>query len=597
MALPYGAPEEFIIKSEGVTYRKLAGKESLAEGGKLVKGENDIYAALGRAYAPVTSEISGLNAGGRYSKVPQTYQYLLGMDYPFPTVLTQTRALDGRVFNVHYGEWPLNGIVRENGGKPVDMDMFVGLTDVSASGETQTADWQPGHYEETLTLTEDVVGGGTWSVTSSREDIVTATFWDADENNVFNDLDKSATLIITAHAARSVPVFVTVTYTDRDGIPYTTVPPITVNVTANTQLKPDSARIFPNDVVTVPLETYGTQPGEKLYVVPLTGKLDIHKDGLTITEDGNLVESAPFAWNMTEVDDTLTLRRENEGTAGAKFAVNVPYDYTQPPTDDGYKAEDRADNIAVELAALPASLWEKVKTDGGTGETEQWTWTIDFSEEYAPSAFAVTAPVDPVGYTVTVDDSGKITLTVTDENRFPEDGVELTVALTMDEYEFKLDHTLTVTVPKFGTEELKPAVRWSNEVPGIWTVDFSAYEPDRIEVAAPENAGVSEDGRSIIIPRNERSTYPEDVSLTVIVTRGELRQLYELTVTIPAVLWVQWDENGNIDIDWEDAEINAVKVWTKEGDNGFIEAASWISAETADLEDDGSKDVPPEDGW
>ena len=588
---------EWFTESESATYRQLAGKESLAEGENLVEGVNDIYAALGSAYNPVTAEISGLNAGGRYSKVPQTYQYLQGMDYPFPTVLTQPRS--GMILNVHYGEWPLNGIVRTNGGKPVELDMFTGLIEVPVGEETKTVDWEPGHYEETLALTEDVQNTvGTWSVESKNANVVTARFKNADGQPV-DELTNSTgnynevTLVITAHAASDIPVTVTVKYT-ADGIEYPPMP-ITVNVNANTRLRPDSVRIFPSDTVTVPLETYGTRPGEKLYDVPLTtGRLDIDKDGLTITEGGSLVENAPFAAEMTETDDTaVMLSRGNEGTTGAKFAVNVPYDYTQ----DGYKVEGRADNIAVELLALPASLWEKVKTDSETGETGQWTWTIDFSG-YRPSGFAVTAPEDPEGFTVTGDDSGRITLTLTDEDRFPEDGVELTVELTMDDYGLK--HTLTITVPKPETGELKPSVKWSNEEPGVWTVDFSAYEPDRIEVIAPEAAEVSEDGQSVIITLDEGSAYPESVSLTVILTKGGLRQQYELTVAIPDVQGGRWDENGNswtADIGWENAEINAVKVWAKEGEAEFIEAASWSSAETAALEDDGSEDETPEDSW
>lgn len=586
--LGYEAPR---FEGKCATYRQLAGEESL-DGEELQPDgnggyTNDIYAALGSAYNPVTSDISGLAVGGRYSKVPLTYQYLQGMDYPFPTVLTQTP------FNVHYGEWPLSGIHRANGGKPVELDMFTGLTEISVGGETHTVDWAPRYYEETLTLTENVAGGGIWSVESSDEGTVTATFEGADANGKFTDTAKSAKLKITALAASDVPVTLTVTYTV-NGVTYTTVPSITVNVTANTRLKPDLARIFPNDAVPVPLVTYGTRPGEKLYVVPLTGKLDIDREkGLTITEDGTPVENAPFAAELTETDDTtVMLRRGNEGTAGAKFAVNVPYGYAQ----DDYSVEDRADNIAVELLPLPASLWKQEKTNG---ESAQWTWTIDFSEEYKPSEFEVTAPApeDQEGFTVTDDGTGKITLTLTDEEQFPEAGVELTVTLTMDPAmdEYGLKHTLTITVPKPETGELKPAVKWSAEAPGNWTVDFSAYEPDRIEVAAPDNAKV--DGKSVIITPVEGST---SVSLTVIMTKGDLRQQYELTVAIPEIQRGAWDETGNCwtaEIGLANAEINAVRVWTRADEGEFIEAASWISTETADPEGDGSEDVTPEAGW
>lgn len=100
-----------------------------------------------------TTTKDGAPISGRYSF--GVHLSLLGKNYPFPTILTQTSevASGGRA-NVHYGDWPLSGIRREYGALPVNFDLFA---------DYKTAD-KGAVWEETLTLSGIADHSGSWSV-------------------------------------------------------------------------------------------------------------------------------------------------------------------------------------------------------------------------------------------------------------------------------------------------------------------------------------------------------------------------------------------------------------------------------------------------
>lgn len=59
-----------------------------------------------------TTNSAGTSVSGRYS-FPASTSYLLGKDYPFPTVITQSES--SRTVNVHYGRWGFDGPYFEEG--------------------------------------------------------------------------------------------------------------------------------------------------------------------------------------------------------------------------------------------------------------------------------------------------------------------------------------------------------------------------------------------------------------------------------------------------------------------------------------------------
>ena len=109
-----GAPGNYLdVGAPGVS------EASFAE---LSVGGSAYEALLAARFAPVTTTTStGDPIDGRYSF--GTDRSLLGTNYPFPTILTQSSDLvEGGQAHVHYGDWAVQGILRENGALPVQMD-------------------------------------------------------------------------------------------------------------------------------------------------------------------------------------------------------------------------------------------------------------------------------------------------------------------------------------------------------------------------------------------------------------------------------------------------------------------------------------------
>lgn len=393
-------------EQRAITYRQLAGWEDIYD---KTYGNQSIYQMLNNKqnrnppdcyapYCPVTSEVGGLDMAGRYSYAPKNRLELQGMNYPFPTVLTQPQdpnKPDGGQYNVHYGGWTLQGIERDGGGSPVYLDLFTG----------------PDHTE-TLKLSAGVPAGGTWSADPGGSPAVKAS------------VTQGGKLAIAAEEASDVPVTVTVTY-EAGGVEYSL--PITVYVTANVELRPSAVRVFPNDTVRVTLTPYGLKAGGKDYVA-LAGVLsDLAVSALAPPFSAEVPEPAegelPF----------LTLARTDGPLTGEQVRLLVSYTYTQ----DGYTVIRGQGNgnppMEIIPLDLPAGAWDK--NDG--------TWSISF-EGYELKDLAAELPDGGLaGFEAGVSGSVVSLKRVEPGAAFPADGVKLNITLTLD----GLPHTLTVTVP------------------------------------------------------------------------------------------------------------------------------------------------------
>ena len=375
---------------EAITYQELAGKE--------------IYRKLNAnqtpaPYSPVTSEIGGLAMAGRFSYAPQNRLDLQGRDYPFPTVLTQTRVSDGMVFNVHYGGWPLNGIERTEGGKPIELDMFTRKT-----------------CGEPLKLSTGIPTGGTWTVTGG-DGVV--------EASVIPKPDGTATLTITAVQASDTPVVLTVQY-EVEGARYSL--PITVYVTDIVELRPSTVSLFPSDVVNVALTPFGVIPGGKEYV-------ELDPTGLTIlgATGVNAPVSAEAVMPSESNPDILPgvrLTRGDAETDEKQMRLDVTFTYVQ----DGYPAApaNQAHRIEVNLPDLPEGKWDE------NGRV----WSMDFAQ-YAPEELAVAFPDGALeGFSASVSGTSVTLRKVEIDAELPEK-VKLIVTLTID----GLTHELTIPIP------------------------------------------------------------------------------------------------------------------------------------------------------
>ena len=87
---------------------------------KLLQWLNDALTADQTPFSKVTVEENGARIDGKYSFPGADAQRLNGLNYPFPTILTQQDAY-GRTVCVHYGAWPMYGLYWESTNAVLDL--------------------------------------------------------------------------------------------------------------------------------------------------------------------------------------------------------------------------------------------------------------------------------------------------------------------------------------------------------------------------------------------------------------------------------------------------------------------------------------------
>ena len=261
------------------------------------KTEKGLLAKLKAAgFSTVTTVSSGgASLSGRYSFGSDLS--LLGRDYPFPTILTQSSDLvAGGKANVHYGDWPLAGIRREEGALPVNLDLFADYKAEDGGAVRR----------ETLSL-EGVSGGGSWTVTVQDETIAKAEFL---ENS-----GDTRTLSITALAEGSTVATVTCI---AEGSEYTLT--IEVNVTAELRLAATAdspVLVFTGETVQTPLELRDRNNR------PLAKELaGIELKNVTVELDPDYFASASI-----EQEGGLSLTAAS-GAKPGNTQITVGYDFT-----------------------------------------------------------------------------------------------------------------------------------------------------------------------------------------------------------------------------------------------------------------------------
>ena len=84
-----------------------------------------------KSFSTVTITEQGQNIDGKYS-FPGNDTALQGLNYPFPTVLTQTDIF-GSTVNLHYGRWPRIGLLWEENSQKLDL-----IADIKTKAEDST---------------------------------------------------------------------------------------------------------------------------------------------------------------------------------------------------------------------------------------------------------------------------------------------------------------------------------------------------------------------------------------------------------------------------------------------------------------------------
>ena len=99
--------------------------------GTLLSYLNKNSCTTGIYFSTVTITEQGQNIDGKYS-FPGNDTALQGLNYPFPTVLTQTDIF-GNTVNLHYGRWPRIGLLWEENSRKLDL-----LADIKTKAEDST---------------------------------------------------------------------------------------------------------------------------------------------------------------------------------------------------------------------------------------------------------------------------------------------------------------------------------------------------------------------------------------------------------------------------------------------------------------------------
>ena len=109
-----------------ITYAEMQSSEFLAKLNKNYQSGSSY-----KSFSTVTITEQGQNIDGKYS-FPGNDTALQGLNYPFPTVLTQTDIF-GSTVHVHYGRWPRIGLLWEENSQKLDL-----LADIKTKAEDST---------------------------------------------------------------------------------------------------------------------------------------------------------------------------------------------------------------------------------------------------------------------------------------------------------------------------------------------------------------------------------------------------------------------------------------------------------------------------
>ena len=169
-------------------------------------------------FGTVTVEENGAAIHGKYSFPGANAEMLDGLDFPFPTILTQ-KDVAGRTVNVHYGRWPTSGLYWER--TRATLDLCADRSDEGAPTLTVALYQYPAVTDATVTPEIALVNGtdgllvvGTpqydstakrWTVTftgKGRTGLVIARAT-LDDHTAEMTIDVTQTLLLTSDKAAS----------------------------------------------------------------------------------------------------------------------------------------------------------------------------------------------------------------------------------------------------------------------------------------------------------------------------------------------------------------------------------------------------------
>lgn len=423
-----------------VTYAEMQSSEFLTKLNKNYQSGSSY-----KSFSTVTITEQGQNIDGKYS-FPGNDTALQGLNYPFPTVLTQTDIF-GSTVNLHYGRWPRIGLLWEENSRKLDL-----LADIKTRAEDSTLnDNEDG---KALLQTHLLVASSDVDTSAEPPEI---KLYDENRNELTNDKAAATVSRIVYNDANKCydVTFIgqnvgTVVAEAKLG---NYIARLTIEVTASLKLEASSTNIsvYSGDTDTITLTVKDANDKQLLAETEKTLRWEIAVDNNGVQQD--VIECSKDDIKLN-ADGTFSLPLT--GFAAGEATVSITCTYPYGAATAAEPAKEVAATLYISATTKPSDVLgltngsvynqislphtPKKSTTSYTGTTVEYPENGPAMKESTLFLYATNAYTDLTGSSFTVDQieitAGETTYTV------GEDGI------TTDE-----NHTYKVTVNDEWTTE------------------------------------------------------------------------------------------------------------------------------------------------
>lgn len=382
-----------------------------------------------KSFSTVTITEQGQNIDGKYS-FPGNDTALQGLNYPFPTVLTQTDIF-GSTVNVHYGRWPRIGLLWEENSRKLDL-----LADIKTKAEDSTLnDDEDG---KALLQTHLLIASSDIDGTYQTPEI---KLYDENRNELTNDKAAATVSRITYNNANNCydVTFIgqnvgTVVAEVKLG---NYIARLTIEVTASLKLEASSTNIsvYSGDTDTITLTVKDANDKQLLAETEKTLRWEITVDNNGVQQD--VIECSKDDIKLN-ADGTFSLPLTGFAAGEATVSITCTYPYSAATVSE--PAKEVTATLYISATTKPSDVLgltngivynqislphtPKKSTTSYTGTTVEYPENAPFMQGSALFLYATDEYTDLKGFTVDQIEitAGKTTYTVgtdgttTDEN-------------------------------------------------------------------------------------------------------------------------------------------------------------------------------------
>lgn len=400
-----------------------------------------------KSFSTVTITEQGQNIDGKYS-FPGNDTALQGLNYPFPTVLTQTDIF-GSTVNLHYGRWPRIGLLWEENSQKLDL-----IADIKTKAEDSTLN--DNENGKALLQTHLLIASSDVDTSAEPPEI---KLYDEDRNELTND---KAAATVSRIAYNNANNCYNVTFIGQNvGTVIAEaklgnyIARLTIEVTASLKLEASSTNVsvYSGDTDTITLTVKDANDKQLLAETEKTLRWEIAVDNNGVQQD--VIECSKDDIKLN-ADGTFSLPLTGFAAGEATVSITCTYPYgaataaepakevtatlyisaTTKPSDVLGLANGSVNGSVYNQISLPHT--PKKSTTSYTGTTVEYPENGPAMQESALFLYATDEYTDLKGFTVDQIEitAGETTYTV------------VTDGITTDE-----NHTYKVTVSDKWTTE------------------------------------------------------------------------------------------------------------------------------------------------